>query len=157
MNSKVFIKWKISMSIHFSRALLYISLCLFSNRLLTVDWGKSSTRYLSMSFRSFLRHCLKSYVLYYRSAVGWTTFPCGSMRTSSAPCIPLLCAHAAGSLVRTSCPNSRGKVCPQEWQSFGTTNFVDISHPRSSQQPRTGFKDRPVILNSTFGILYTTV
>lgn len=77
------------------------------------------------------------------------------MRTSSAPRIPPLCAHAAGILRRTSCSNSRGKVRPQEWKSFSTTNFVDISHPRSSQQPPTGFKDRPVVLNSTFGILLT--
>ncbi|CAF96300.1 unnamed protein product [Tetraodon nigroviridis] len=77
------------------------------------------------------------------------------MRTSSAPRIPPPCAHAAGILRRTSCSNSRGKVRPQEWKSFSTTNFVDISHPRSSQQPPTGFKDRPVVLNSTFGILLT--
>lgn len=76
------------------------------------------------------------------------------MRTSPAPYIPPLCAHAAGILLRTSCPNSRGKVCLQEWQSFSTTNFVDISHPRSSQQLRTGFKDRPVFINNTFGIFF---
>lgn len=92
----------------------------------------------------------------YRAAVGWTTFPSGAMRTSPAPYIPPLCAHAAGILLRTSCPNSRGKVRPQEWQSFCTANFVDISHPRSSQQPRTGFKDRPVIINNTFGIFFHT-
>lgn len=74
----------------------------------------------------------------------WTPFPRGALRPGPAPCIPPLCAHAAGILPRTSCSSSRAKVCPQEWLSSTTANFVDVLPPRASPRPRIGFKDRKV-------------